>query len=216
MTTVAAQIDLRLIVQFECAFRQRRAQIRLQFAAMIGLLLHRRIEEAIGSAAGRLRRIHGEIGVLQEIEQVRAVARGDRDADAGVAGKLVAVAIERGAQRLIDPRDQRLDILGAHDAALQDGEFIPAEAGDEILRADRLAQPLRHALQEFVADQMPQRIVDALELVDVDIEDCERAPLAVPEQFLGVALEHRPVRQIGQRIVMGEMFDPGLDRAALR
>src|SRR5437899_11816697 len=121
---------------------------------MIGLLLHRGIEEAIGSAAGRLRRIHGEIGVLQEIEQVRAVAWGDRDADAGVAGKLVAVAVERGAQRLIDPRDQRMNVLATLDAVLKNGEFIAAEAGDEIFRANRLAQPLRHALEELVADQM--------------------------------------------------------------
>jgi hypothetical protein len=58
----------------------------------------------------------------------------------------MAVAVERGTQRLIDPRDQRVDVLGALDAVLQDGEFIPAEAGDEIFRSDRLAQPLRHAL----------------------------------------------------------------------
>ena len=83
------------------------------------------------------------------------------------------MAIERRPQRLIDPRDQRVNILGALDAVLQDGEFIAAEAGDEIFRPDRLAQPLRHALQELVADQMSQRIVDALELVDVDIEDRE-------------------------------------------
>ena len=183
---VAAQIDLRLIVQLERALRQRRAQIRLQLAAMIGLLLHRRVEEAIGSAAGRLRGIHREIGVLQQIEQIGAVARGDRDADAGVAGKLMAMAVERRPQRLIDPRDQRVDILGALDAVLQDGEFIAAEAGDEILRPDRLAQPLRDALEELVADQMSQRIVDALELVDVDIEDRE---LGV-SRFPGAILPH--------------------------
>src|SRR5947208_1885558 len=136
-------------MQLEGALRQRRAQIRLQLAATVGLLLHRGIEEAIGSAAGRLRRIHREIGVLQEIEQVRAVAWGDRDADAGVAGKLVAVAVERGAQRLIDPRDQRMNVLATLDAVLKDGELIATKAGDEIFRADRLAQPLRHALQEL-------------------------------------------------------------------
>ena len=210
VTSIAAQIDQRLIVQFEGALRQRRAQIRLQFAAKIGLLLHRGIEEAIGPAAGRLRRIHREIGVLQEIEQIGAVARRDRDADAGIAGKLVAVAVERGAQRLIDPRDQRVNVLGALDAVLKDGEFVPAEAGDEIFRSDRLAQPLRHALQELVADQMSQRIVDALELVDVDVEDRELASLGFQQQPFRMALEQRAVRQIGQRVVMGEMLDPGL------
>ena len=44
-------------------------------------------------------------------------------------------------------------------------------------------KPLRDALEEFVADQMSQRIVDALEFVDVDVEDRElgrsRPPAAV-------------------------------------
>ena len=53
---------------------------------------------------------------------------------------------------------------------------------------------------------MSQRIVDALELVDVDIEDRELGALGL-QQLLGMALEQRPVRQIGQRVVMGEMFD---------
>ena len=122
----------------------------------------------------------------------------------------MAVTVERGPQRLIDPRDQRVNVLGALDAVLKDGEFIAAKAGDEILRTDRLAQPLRHALQELVADQMSQRVVDALELVDVDIEDREFAPLGFQQQPFRMALEQRTVRQIGQRVVMGEMFDPGL------
>ena len=123
----------------------------------------------------------------------------------------MAVAIERRPQRLIDPRHQRMDVVVAGDVALHDGEFVAAEAGDEVIGPDRLAQPIRDALEEFVADQMPQRIVDALELVDVDIEDRELAPLGFQQQFFRVALEQRPVRQVGQRVVMGEMFDPGLD-----
>ena len=144
------------------------------------------------------------------------MARRDRDADAGIAGELMAMAVERRPQRLIDPRDQRVNVLGALDAVLHDGELIAAEARDEVLGADRLAQPIRDALQELVADQMSQRIVDALELVDVDIEDRELGVFGLQQQFLRVALEQRPVRQIGQRVVMGEMLDPGLDATALR
>ena len=99
---------------------------------------------------------------------------------------------------------------------LQDGELIAAEARDEVLGPDRLAQPIRDALEEFVADQMSQRIVDALELVDVDVEDRELGALGLQQQFLRVALEQRPVRQVGQRVVMGEMLDLGLDAPRLR
>ena len=175
---------------------------------MIGLQLHVRIEEAIGPATGGLGRIHREVGVLQEVEQLGAIARRQRDSDAGVAGKLVAIAIERRPQRLVDPRDQRVDILDTRDVVLQDGELVAAEPRDEIVGADRLAQPLRHPLQELIADQMPQRIVDALELVDVDVEDREGLPRQFAQQHLGMVLEQRAVRQIGQRIVMGETFDP--------
>ena len=107
------------------------------------------------------------------------MARRDRDADAGVAGELMAMAVERRPQRLIDPRHQRVNVLGALDAVLQDGELIAAEARDEVLRPDRLAQPIRDALEEFVADQMSERIVDALEFVDVDVEDRELGALGL-------------------------------------
>jgi hypothetical protein len=43
---------------------------------------------------------------------------------------------------------------------------------------------------------MPQRVVDALELVDVDIENRELAPSLSRKQLLGMALEQRPVRQM--------------------
>ena len=84
------------------------------------------------------------------------MARRDRNADAGVAGELMAMAVERRPQRLIDPRHQRVNILGALDAVLQDGELIPAEARDEVSGADRVAKALRDALEKFVADQMSQ------------------------------------------------------------
>ena len=68
----------------------------------------------------------------------------------------MAMAVERRPQRLIDPRHQRVNVLGAVDAVLKDGEFIPAEAGDEILGPDRVAKALRDTLEKFVADQMSQ------------------------------------------------------------
>ena len=98
---------------------------------------------------------------------------------------------------------------------LHDGEFIAAEARDEIPGPDRLAQALRDALEKFVADQMSQRIVDALEFVDVDVEDRELGAFGL-QQLLRVALKQRPVRQVGQRVVMGEMFDPWPGRDGLR
>ena len=55
---------------------------------------------------------------------------------------------------------------------------------------------------------MPERIVDALEFVDIDVEQCELLALAgFLELAFDLVAEQHPVRQIGQRIVMREMRD---------
>ncbi|MHC2438586.1 hypothetical protein ACVMB0_005961 [Bradyrhizobium sp. USDA 4451] len=207
---VAAQVDQRLVMQFEAALGQRGPQIGLKRTAQIGLLLHRRIEEAIGPAAGGLGRVHRKVGAFQQAEQVGAVARGDRDADTGIARQPMAEAVERRAQRLIDARHEVADVVVRGDVVLDDRELVAAEPRDEVVRSDRLPQLLGHAAQEFVADRMAERVVDPLELVDIDIVDREFAHPGLPQQLFRVALEQRPVRQIGQRIVMREIFDPRL------
>ena len=63
---------------------------------------------------------------------------------------------------------------------------------------------------------MAEGVVDALELVDVDVVDGDLLPGRDPPQFLLQPLvEQRAVRQIRQRVEMGEMGDALLDAAAL-
>ena len=63
------------------------------------------------------------------------------------------------------------------DGGLDDGEFVAAEPGDEIGVAARSRQAAGDRFQQFVADQVSERVVDALEFVDVDVEHGE-LPLA--------------------------------------
>ncbi len=127
-------------MDFKSTLDQRNAQVALELATEARLRFHGGLEEAMGSAARGLRGIHGKIGALQELEQIRPVARGDRDADAGVAAEAMAVTIERRSQRLINLRNQCADVVIAIDIALHDGEFITAETGDEIANSDAIAQ----------------------------------------------------------------------------
>ena len=63
---------------------------------------------------------------------------------------------------------------------------------------------------------MPERIVDALELVDVDIKQREGlAASSLLELALDLFAEQHPVRQIGQRVVMREVRDLLVGAAAL-
>ena len=170
----------------------------------------------MGPAAGRLRRIHRQIGALEQPEQVGAVTRRDRNADAGVAAEAVAEAIERRSQRPIDPRDQRLTSSSQTTSRCTMANSSPPSRATKSLGPDRLAS--RRSATPFRNSspiRWPERIVDALELVDVDVEDRELHVGGLQQQSLRVALEQRAVRQIGQRVVMGEMLDLGRDAPPL-
>src|ERR1019366_4701520 len=103
------------------------------------------------------------------------------------------------------------------DCGLDDSEFVTAKPGDEIGLPNAAAQTRRHDFQQFIADMMTERIVDALELVDVEIKQCKLiAPINSLELLLDLLTEHYPIRQVGQRVVMREVRDPLFGPPTLR
>ena len=68
---------------------------------------------------------------------------------------------------------------------LQNGELVAAQASERIPFAHDLGEPPRHRGQELVPDAVAERIVHALEVVEVQAIDGE--PLARPAG-LGVRL----------------------------
>ena len=63
---------------------------------------------------------------------------------------------------------------------------------------------------------MAERVVDALEFVDVDVEQSELLALGgLLKLALDLFAEQHPVRKVGQRVVMREMCDPFVGKPAL-
>ena len=70
----------------------------------------------------------------------------------------------------MDPRHEVRDIRRPLDRGLNDRKFVAAEPGNDIGLVEAAAQATGHGLQQFIADRMTERVVDALEFIDVDIE----------------------------------------------
>ena len=105
--------------------------------------------------------------------------------------------------------------LGFDNGHLQDGELVAAHARDRVGLADQLAQALGRQLEQLVAGGMTQRIVDVLEVVEV--EQVHGQQLAAPrarEGLLEALVEQHAVGQAGKRVVQRHVHDLGL-RAAL-
>ena len=92
----------------------------------------------------------------------------------------------------------------------------PRRASTSVSRSEDFSRR-RGLLQQRIAGRMPERVVDVLELVEVEHEDGER--LAPPAQararFLDLLHEERAVGQAGQQVVVRHVDDLRLGAPAL-
>ena len=211
------ELELRLVVQHELAPLQSLAQLALEPAARLRLLVHGRLEQAKAVAALRLGAIKGEVGVLEQYVRVWPVLREQGDADAGGDMHLVAIELERGGERAQDLGRQGRGVGGLRELGLHQRELVAAEPGQGVAGPDRARDPAGHRAQQLVADRMAERVVDLLEAVEVEEEDRGQATFAAGMgQGLAKPVEQQgAVRQPGQRVVQGQPPDARLGRLAL-
>ena len=112
---------------------------------------------------------------------------------------------DRGQQLLRDRRQ----LGGAGVAFEDDDELVAAQARDQVVLAHRLAQPLRHRLEQLVAGAVAERVVDRLEAVEVDEVDRERRVVAPAARDRAIELgqEHVAVGQAGQAVEARQLVD---------
>ncbi len=121
---------------------------------------------------------------------------------------LVTETIVGRADRIVSPRYEVDDFGRVLDRGLNDGEFVTSQPCDEVGAVDALVKAHGHGFQQFVADHVPKRIVDALEFVDVDIQHRQLLARSDMFEFLFQPLVKQcSVWQIGQRVIMCEMSD---------
>ena len=111
------------------------------------------------------------------------------------------------ADRGNDASGDRLQRIGIRRASGDDGEFVAAEPRHQVVAAHNAAQTLRHVEDELVADVMAERIVDVLEVVEIDVEHRGGEPAAahIIDRLLEALAEKYAVGQAADRIVQGQM-----------
>src|SRR5439155_1420549 len=102
--------------------------------------------------------------------------RGQGHPETGVDGDLLPGDQERELQLVDDPGGHPLG--GAAVGGLEEeGELVAPETGHRVLRADAALEAFGHLHQQAVAGRVAQRVVDRLEVVEVEEEDGERRRL---------------------------------------
>ena len=93
-------------MDFETAIDHRLSQILFHGEPGLGAGVHGRLEEAMGAASFGLGGVHRQIGVLDQLIEIGAVLRRQRDADAGIGGEMMTEAPAGLPDRVVDPRHE--------------------------------------------------------------------------------------------------------------
>src|SRR3954469_8629463 len=129
---------------------------------------------------------------------------------------MMSEALIRPSYRLVDAGHEFLDLGAAADSGLDHRKFVATEAGDEIARLGAILEAGGDRLRKLLADMVSKRVVDALEFIDVDIEQRELlAADGLAKLTLDLLAEQHPVRKVGQRVVMRQMRDLLVGKPAL-
>jgi hypothetical protein len=177
----ASAVDLRLVAEEELLLLQRLAQIPLERNPRGDHGLHLRIEETQGIATGRLGLVHGQIGPLHQFVDILLLATEQGDADTRRIvvlrpGQIVG-AIENTENLLTDDPALLGGLLRLRAEILEhDHELVTAETGDGIAVPNAAGQALGDLLQQQITHGVTERVVERLEVVEVDEQQCTLPP----------------------------------------
>ena len=201
----------RLVEELEFLLRERLAKVELERPARLHQRVHRGLEEAVAGAALGLRAVERDIGVLEQLIGVEPVGGRDRDADAGADDELLAADLEGEAKLVDEAGGERGGACRLADIALDDRELVAADAGDGVGLADEPAHARRGGAQQRIAGGVALRVVDALELVEVEPEHGAGIGAARAGQHLVQPLaQQHAVGKAGERVVPRHVGDPRL------
>ena len=180
--------------------------------------LHLPIEDLAAVSALLFGAIHGEICIANQ--QLRRIVFLSRHCCAQTRHRVDPMAkyVEGPIQLGEHALGNRLHVGRGGNVLHQDSELVAAKSGRRILGSQNGPQPLRHSQQQHVPGRVPQRVVDLLEIIQVQKQNTASlvaAPGAPAQSQLQAIVEQRPVGQAGQHVVHGVVLQFGLNLLAL-
>ena len=141
------QVDDRLVEHLDLVLSQRLAQIALQRHPVVTVGAHLGAEylDAIGTPA--LGAVHGNLGLLVEVEVARRLAVVDGNADGPRQHDFLPGDLDRRAQRTPSALGKTGQVLRAQLGDEQDGELIAADAGQRVVWPEVALQAARDGEQ---------------------------------------------------------------------
>jgi len=131
---------------------------------------------------------HRSVRKPQQRVAVESMALVDGDADAAGDGDLAVTDANRRDQRVVDPLGHGHGFLCARQVRADENKLVAGIANEGVARPGHALQPLRRLAKQVVARRVTERVVDRLEVIEVDEHDGEGLAGPASEQMLRSAV----------------------------
>ena len=169
------QLDDRLVVDHQLAVADAPGKLRRERVAGDDRRVHRRVEDRDAALAAGLRRVHRDVGVAEQLVGVLVRVAPDGDADRAADDEVLAGDRERHLERLDDPARDGVRPAQPVLVRQQQRELVAAQPRREVVAPDAALDPLRDRGQQPVARRVAERVVDDLEVVEVEEQHRQHA-----------------------------------------
>ena len=176
---VVLEVEQRLVKKLELAALDREPQVGLELPPLLRALVEALLEEGEGPAAGFLGAVEREVGIpAAGSRRPRRPPARSRCRCWSKAGSSLPSMHERPAHFAQDVAGKPVDRVAVVADSLQDDELVAAEPRDEMAARGLARRAAPASTSKRVAGGMAERVVDDLELVEVEAVKREQAATA--------------------------------------
>ncbi|MNZ64239.1 hypothetical protein D3C78_824060 [compost metagenome] len=196
------EANLRLVNQSEVLLLHGRAYAILEHQPRTRPAIEFLIVEAILLAPRLLGRVHRRIGRTQEAFDIGAAIRIGGDADAHPKAHIQPFHLVADGNAFQQPLGITPGLLRVRQAVEQCGELVPAHTRQQRFTAQAILELFGYPVQHPVARVVAERVVDALEAIQVHVHQRLRLvrTLVAQQRTFGGLVEPAAVEQAGKRV----------------
>ena len=207
-----AQIQTRLVMQFQLVTAQGSAQLAFKVGQAAGITVDAFIEHMKSATLGAFGLLHGDVCVPHQWI-CPGIGAGMGDAQAAADQQAFAVNPVRLGHYLGDAFGHPFGPLGGTMGVDQQGELIASQPRQLVAGFELALEPCYHLQDQPVASLMPQRIVGVTKVVQVQMAQGNAAPVTFGQSHGQQGLKTLAVGDTGQWIFFGQALQRVLQQA---